>query len=53
MNRPILIIEDDADIAELEVQLRARGTRAVIAPTEAGLTAALNEREPPRLIVLD
>lgn len=55
MNRPILIIEDDADIAEsLKYNFEREGLSALIAPTgEAGLTAALNEKEPPRLIVLD
>ena len=55
MNRPILIIEDDADIAEsLKYNFEREGLPALIAPTgEAGLSAALNEREPPRLIVLD
>ena len=51
MTRPILIIEDDADISEsLKYNFEREGLAAVTAPTgEAGLTAALNEREPPRL----
>ena len=51
MTRPILIIEDDADISEsLKYNFEREGLPAVTAPTgEAGLTAALNEREPPRL----
>src|ERR671912_2722510 len=55
MTRPILIIEDDADISEsLKYNFEREGLAAVTAPTgEAGLTAALNEREPPRLIILD
>ena len=55
MTRPILIIEDDADISEsLKYNFEREGFPAVTAPTgEAGLTAALNEREPPRLIILD
>ncbi|HEX5873627.1 MAG TPA: response regulator transcription factor [Pyrinomonadaceae bacterium] len=55
MTRPILIIEDDADISEsLKYNFEREGFPAVTAPTgEAGLTAALNERESPRLIILD
>src|SRR3982750_562508 len=55
MTRPILIVEDDADIAEsLKYNFEREGLVAVTAPTaEAGLAAALNEREPPRLIMLD
>src|SRR5688500_6915482 len=55
MTRPILIIEDDADISEsLKYNFEREGLVAVTAPTgEAGLSAALNEREPPRLILLD
>src|SRR5688572_30856911 len=55
MTRPILIIEDDADISEsLKYNFEREGLAAVTAPTgEAGLTAALNDREPPRLIILD
>src|SRR5438034_463464 len=55
MTRPILIIEDDADISEsLKYNFEREGLSAVIAPTgEAGLAAALNERDPPRLIILD
>src|SRR6188508_2312784 len=55
MTRPILIIEDDADISEsLKYNFEREGLAAVTAPTgEAGLSAALNEREPPRLIILD
>ena len=55
MTRPILIIEDDADISEsLKYNFEREGLVAVTAPTgEAGLSAALNEREPPRLIILD
>ena len=54
MTRPILIVEDDADIAEsLKYNFEREGLPAVTAPTgEAGLSAALNEREPPRLIIL-
>ena len=55
MTRPILIIEDDADISEsLKYNFEREGLAAVTAPTgEAGLAAALNERESPRLIILD
>src|SRR6201988_3217737 len=55
MTRPILIVEDDADIAEsLKYNFEREGLVAVTALTgEAGLTAALNERDPPRLIILD
>ena len=55
MTRPILIIEDDADISEsLKYNFEREGFPAVTAPTgEAGLTAALNERDSPRLIILD
>src|SRR6201991_2444239 len=55
MTRPILIIEDDADIAEsLKYNFEREGLVAITAPTgEAGLSSALNEREPPRLIILD
>src|SRR5258705_10371876 len=55
MTRPILIIEDDADIAEsFEYHVERGGVNAIIAPTgEEGLTAALNERGSPRLIILD
>src|SRR5215203_5627459 len=55
MTRPILIIEDDADISEsLKYNFEREGLVAVTAATgEAGLSAALNERDPPRLIILD
>jgi len=55
MARPILIIEDDADISEsLKYNFEREGLPAVTAPTgEAGLSAALSERDPPRLIILD
>ena len=55
MQRPILIIEDDPDISEsLKYNLEREGLTAVTALTgEAGLTAALNERDPPSLIILD
>ena len=55
MARPVLIIEDDPDIAEsLKYNFEREGLSTVTAATgEAGLAAALNEREPPGLIVLD
>ncbi len=55
MQRPILIIEDDPDISEsLKYNLDREGLPAVIAATgEAGLAAALNEKQPPSLIILD
>ena len=55
MQRPILIIEDDPDISEsLRYNLEREGLAAITALTgEAGLTAALNEKDPPSLILLD
>ena len=55
MTRPILIVEDDPDIAEsLKYNLERDGFSAVTAATgEAGLNAALNERDSPSLIILD
>ncbi|HKP46826.1 MAG TPA: response regulator transcription factor [Pyrinomonadaceae bacterium] len=55
MSRPVLIIEDDADISEsLKYNFEREGLTSVIASTgEAGLAAALDEREPPALIILD
>ena len=55
MQRPILIIEDDPDISEsLKYNLEREGLAAITALTgEAGLAAALNERAPPSLIILD
>jgi DNA-binding response OmpR family regulator len=55
MQRPILIIEDDPDISEsLKYNLDREGLPAIIAATgEAGLAAALNEKQPPLLIILD
>jgi DNA-binding response OmpR family regulator len=55
MQRPILIIEDDPDIAEsLKYNFEREGWASTTATTgEAGLTAALNEKEPPALIMLD
>src|SRR6476469_4368468 len=55
MTRPILIVEDDPDISEsLKYNFEREGWPAITALTgEAGLTAALNERETPSLIILD
>src|SRR5215813_1511111 len=55
MGRPVLIIEDDADIAEgLKYNLEREGLSTVIAATgEQGLVEALNQRNPPVLIILD
>jgi DNA-binding response OmpR family regulator len=55
MARPVLIIEDDADIAEgLKYNLERDGLTTVIAATgEQGLIEALNQRNPPVLIILD
>ena len=55
MQRPILIIEDDPDIAEsLKYNFEREGWACATAATgEAGLAAALNEKEPPILIILD
>ena len=55
MARPILIVEDDPDISEsLKYNFEREGWPAVTALTgEAGLAAALNERESPSLIILD
>lgn len=55
MGRPVLIIEDDSDIAEgLKYNLEREGLSTVIASTgEQGLVEALNQRNPPVLILLD
>ena len=51
----ILIIEDDADIAEsLQYNFKREGFRSVVAESgEKGLRLALNEKNPPALIILD
>ena len=51
----ILIIEDDADIAEsLQYNFKREGFRPVIAESgEKGLRLALDEKHPPDLILLD
>ena len=55
MARPVLIIEDDPDIAEgLKYNLEREGLPTVVALTgEQGLIEALNQRNPPVLIILD
>ncbi|HEY9404897.1 MAG TPA: response regulator transcription factor [Pyrinomonadaceae bacterium] len=55
MSKPILIVEDDPDIAEgLRYNLEREGLEAIIAPTgEQGLAAALDARSAPALIILD
>ncbi|CAN5428173.1 MAG: response regulator transcription factor [Acidobacteriota bacterium] len=55
MAKPVLIIEDDPDIAEgLKFNLEREGLTARVALTgEQGLAAALDTRQPPSLIILD
>jgi DNA-binding response OmpR family regulator len=55
MARPILIIEDNPDIMEsLRFNLEREGLSTVTAATgEGGLAAALNQSNPPVLIILD
>lgn len=55
MARPVLIIEDDPDISEsLKYNLEREGIHTVVAISgEEGLTAALNDGNPPLLIILD
>lgn len=55
MTRPVLIVEDDPDIAEsLRYNLERDGLKAIIAETgEMGLTAALDAKNPPSLVILD
>jgi len=55
MLQEILIIEDDADIAEsLEYNFKREGFRPVVAESgEKGLRLALDEKNPPALIILD
>jgi DNA-binding response OmpR family regulator len=53
--RPVLIVEDDPDIAEsLRYNLERDGLEARIAETgEKGLAAALDVKSPPALVILD
>ncbi len=55
MSRPVLIVEDEPDIAEgLRYNLEREGLRAVVADTgEKGLALALDKSGPPALILLD
>ncbi|MBV9927365.1 MAG: response regulator transcription factor [Acidobacteria bacterium] len=55
MNRPVLIVEDEADIAEgLRYNLEREGLPVVVAETgEKGLAAALDRANPPCLVLLD
>src|SRR5215210_7327467 len=55
MTRPVLIVEDEPDIAEgLRYNLERAGLPAVVAETgEKGLAAALDAKNPPALILLD
>src|SRR5919199_4675712 len=55
MPRPVLIIEDDQDIAEnLRYNLEREGLRVRVAETgEKGLAAALDAQNPPALLILD
>ena len=55
MTKPILIVEDDPDIAEsLRYNLERDGLKTRIAETgEKGLAAALDTKNPPVLIILD
>jgi DNA-binding response OmpR family regulator len=55
MARPVLIVEDDPDISEgLKYNLEREGLAVVVASTgEDGLAKALDERNPPILMILD
>src|SRR5215218_1269254 len=55
MTRPVLIVEDEPDIAEgLRYNLEREGLRAVVAETgERGLELALDRNNPPALVLLD
>jgi DNA-binding response OmpR family regulator len=55
MTRPVLIVEDDPDIAEgLKYNLEREGLETRVALTgEQGLQAALDSKNPPALVVLD
>jgi DNA-binding response OmpR family regulator len=55
MPRPVLIVEDDTDISEgLKYNLEREGLPVVVANTgEEGLAKALDERNPPILMILD
>ncbi|MFL6282821.1 MAG: winged helix-turn-helix domain-containing protein [Pyrinomonadaceae bacterium] len=55
MTKPVLIVEDEPDIAEgLRYNLEREGLRALVAGTgEKGLELALDKTNPPALILLD
>src|SRR2546423_2109653 len=55
MTRPVLIVEDDPDIAEgVRYNLEREGLETRVALTgEQGLKAALDARNPPALVILD
>src|ERR1044071_1911292 len=55
MTRPVLIVEDDPDIAEsLRYNFEREGLAALITETgEKGLAAALDAKNPPALVILD
>src|ERR1700730_3714941 len=55
MSRPVLVIEDDPDIAEcLRYSLEINKFEPRVAPTgEEGVCAALDKDNPPSLILLD
>ena len=55
MTRPVLIVEDDPDIAEgLRYNLEREGMAVRVAETgERGLASALDKKNPPALILLD
>ncbi len=55
MNRPVLVVEDEPDIAEgLRYNLEREGLSVVLAATgEEGLRAALDHGRPPALVILD
>ena len=55
MSRPVLIVEDDPDIAEgLRYNLEREGLDARVALTgERGLALALDQKSPPALVILD
>jgi two-component system, OmpR family, alkaline phosphatase synthesis response regulator PhoP len=55
MNRPVLIVEDEPDIAEgLRYNLEREGLRVLLAGTgERGLELALDNNNPPALVLLD
>jgi DNA-binding response OmpR family regulator len=55
MTKPVLIVEDDPDIAEALRYNLERGGFAVLwaATGEAGLSAALDKAGPPALVILD